>query len=72
MIIQFYNLNKTIRVFNDGNSKTIFEIQSVDYHKLDALGLPRLKKKNCPWKKVSWGWEIQGEFSFLLDKHGNS
>jgi len=69
MLIQFYKGNKMLRMFPDRNSNGMFDVNDVDGRKLDALGLPRIEKRSG-WTKTSWGWEIEGEFSFTPTEKG--
>jgi hypothetical protein len=57
--IQYYN-DSTLRGFV--GSQKIFDVEEVDWRKLDALGLPRLGKRGSPWVQTDWGWEINVEF----------
>ena len=61
-LVQFYNSDAMIRVFPDQNRSFMFEVPSVTYRELDALGLPRLPKR--PWRKTDWGYQIFGSFKF--------
>jgi hypothetical protein len=61
VIIQYYNRvpGGMLTAFpDDGNSPALFEIDNLDWRKLDALGLPRIGKG---WQKTEWGYQLRAK-----------